>query len=178
MRVGLDVDEVIAQLHYAWISAHNKRHGSTYNLQSLPKWDDYSSPTMIALLTPKLYNDVLPYPGTKAAVDTIRRMGHEVFFVSNCGPNHEGAYAKEDWLRRWGYLDEPAGLQSGHLIPGKDKRSAPVDVLVDDYLNNVESFRGWSVLQNRVHNLTLNTNKQRITHLSDFVEMLWQRRVA
>jgi 5'(3')-deoxyribonucleotidase len=96
--------------------------------------------------------------------------------VTSCGQNAETAFAKEAWLRQWGYLDAPMGLASGHIIPGKDKRFAPVDVLVDDYLNNVESFSGWSVLQNRVHNISLKTNKQRITHLSDFAEMLWRRR--
>jgi Uncharacterized protein conserved in bacteria len=178
MRVGLDVDELVAQLHQAWLDSHNRRHGSTYTLQSLPNWDDYSSPSMYALLVPSIYERVLPYPGTKSAVESIRRQGHEVIFVTSCGNSTEMALAKEAWLRRWGYLDEVEGLMSGHIIATSDKRNASVDVLVDDNMDNVTSFRGWSVLQNRIHNLLLTTNKQRITHLSDFVEMLWQRRVA
>jgi 5'(3')-deoxyribonucleotidase len=177
VRVGLDVDEVVAQLHLAWSTAYNETHG-TRHTGEFKTWDEASTPEWYALLVPSLYDKVLPYPGTRPAVESIRMQGHEVFFVTSCGANNETAFAKEKWLRAWGFLRENEGLMSGHMIATQDKRHAPVDVLVDDHIKNVDSFLGWSVLQTRSHNRNITTNKSRIDHLADFVEMLWQRRVA
>lgn len=175
MRVGLDVDEVVAQLHQTWLDRHNRKYGMQLKLEQLTKWDDYGIATMMELLVPDLYDEVIPYPKTQQAVEGLRYLGHEIIYVTSCGVDNVMAPAKEEWLKRYNFLEMGQGLHSGHIIAGHDKRNAPVDVLVDDYLPNVSSFRGWSVLQNRVHNLRLTTNKQRITHLSDFVEILRAR---
>ncbi len=187
MRVGLDVDEVVARLHEAWLDDYNALYNDRMTVDEFTSWDIHKlvklacGEKIFALLTPGLYHRVLPYIGGIGAVSTLRRMGHEVFFVSTCGKkgdDHAQAYAKQAWLLKWGFLTEGQGLHSGHLIPCKDKRNAPVDVLVDDYINNVESFRGWSVLMNRPHNAGIKTNKTRINHLSDLAEILYQQRIA
>ena len=176
MRVGLDVDEVVAALHAVWLADYNAAHGTDY--QHFTHWDMASTPEWYALLVPEIYDRVLPYPGAVEAVNQMRRLGHSIHYVTSSGKNNEHAVDKLRWLRRYGFLQPHEGWSNGHFIPGSDKTNAPVDVLIDDHIKNVESFNGWSILFNRPHNYNEKTTKLRVDSLWQFVGLLYEQRVA
>ena len=176
MIIGVDVDEVIAQLHVAWIDAYN--HGECTNVpqSAFDTWHiENKLPNIFAYLTPEIYDHVVPYLGTVDTVRTLQSIGHTIRFVSACGEHNEFAPAKLAWLRRWGFVrpDQPDSM----LLAGRDKRHAPVDVLIDDHIRNVESFvgangRGQAVLITRNHNRTLPTSVPRVDGLGDAYHLL------
>jgi 5'-nucleotidase len=179
LRVGLDIDDVVADLLDAWIKEYNRLYDDTKTTDDLDRWniDECVKPEcgkrIYDLVTPSLYLKVIPFYNVMSVVDNIRAMGHEVIYVTHCINGTEAA--KLNWLHRWYLLPKEQGYHSGNLISTHDKRHAPVDVLVDDNVKHVENFLGWSVLMNRSHNKSATTNKQRINHLSEFADLLRQR---
>lgn len=175
MRVGIDVDEVVAQLHHAWIGEINAMLGYSLTLADFDTWEIQTkvepihADLIFKLLTPEMYARILPYPGSLEAVRKLRAHGHSIHWVTSSGPNNENALAKQGWLRRFGYMIEGESWESGHFVPGTDKSNAPVDVLVDDHLKNIETFRGWGILHNRPHNLKLRSKNQRVNSLWEVV---------
>lgn len=176
MIIGVDVDEVIAKLHEAWIDAYNLGEGTSVPLSAFDTWHIESKfPTIFDYLTPELYDHVQPYLGTRDTVRTLQAIGHTIIFVSACGKHNEFAPAKLRWLRRWAFIRP--GQPDSMLLAGRDKRHAPVDVLVDDHIKNVESFvgarrDGSAILVTRNHNRTLPTEAPRIPGLGEIYYLL------
>ena len=140
----------------------------TWEIQTKVKCGD----AIFDMLTPEMYSRITPYPGALGAVEYLRSQEHSIHFVTSCGPNNETAEAKEFWLYRHDFLKLDEAKYNGHFIPTQDKSSAPVHVLIDDHLKNVESFHGMGVLLNRRHNARLKTTFPRVNDLWEFVRML------
>lgn len=162
--IGLDVDEVLAQLHDPWIAWGNREFGTQH--RHFLDWNDpveWWGKACYQFLTPGIYDDdiVKPFDGARAAVDALRELGHEMRFVTSCSPGSESA--KFQWLVRHGFL-----LETDEFIPGKDKSKAHCHVLVDDGYHNVSSFQGWGVLVTRPHN-ELEPWQHRINHVKDLL---------
>lgn len=176
LRIGIDVDEVVAQLHQPWLDRYNQDFNDTLTPDDMPDWDidrlvkPECGATIFKYLTPDLYDSdaVKPYPGTLQAVTDILAMGHAVVFVSHCGANNETAYAKGKWLCRNGFTGEGTTF-----LPGPDKSNAPCDILIDDAIHNVKSFlTGWPILHTRPHNKRYQWLGKRIRHLDDILPHL------
>jgi 5'(3')-deoxyribonucleotidase len=163
--IGIDVDEVLAELHAPWVAWGNKTFGTSKSVGDFDHWDapikwwgeEYSK-----FLTPDIYEQdvVKPYDGALAAVEMIREMGHGVCFVTSCSPGSESA--KFQWLVRHGFAKD-----SDEFIPGRDKSHAPCHILVDDGYHNVSTFKGWAILLNRPHNARDLWFGARINHLAE-----------
>jgi 5'-nucleotidase len=175
MRVGLDVDEVLLRLHELWISLYNEDYDDSLTVDDIVHWDIHEivkpecGIKIFNYLQPWMYEKDLiqPYPLARMAVGQIRQHGHSIAFVTSCGPNNEMAESKEAYLRRHGFM------KRGDLfIPGSDKSNAPVDVLVDDHIKNVETFNGPAVLVNRPHNIRFETQRLRVDSLAEFAARL------
>ena len=177
MRViGIDLDEVCAQLHRpwnAWINQHFNVHRDI--TAGFTDWDE---PTRLfgkevyAFLTPSVYSmDIVkPVPWACAAVDKIREHGYEVKIVSSC--LNDTYEAKVEWAHRWGFIDSP-----WDFIPMTDKSNAPVDMLVDDHIVNCQKFVDAApgrvaVLINQPHNRHEKWPYLRADHLSDVAALL------
>jgi 5'(3')-deoxyribonucleotidase len=174
LRIGIDVDEVCAQLHRTWIEDYNQEYQDNLTMRAVDCWDFYlktkAGKGMMDLLTPEMYDRVKPYPGAAEAVTQLRRLGHEVVYVSSCV--NGTAEAKEKWLERHGFFEARDGFHAMN-----DKTWAPCDVLIDDHLENVRSFRGWGVLHNRGHNVHLRTWHHRVNSLFEFADLLGRDRM-
>lgn len=178
MRIGLDVDEVLLRLHEAWLRLYNEDYHDSMTVEDIVHWDIHElvkpecGRKIFNYLTPSLYalDIVKPYPEALPAVEKIRALGHDIAFVTSCGPNNEDAEAKEDYLVRHGFLKV-----GDRFIPGRDKSRAPVDILVDDHIKNVESFTGpAAVLVTRPHNIRFTTRVPRVESLAEFADSLWR----
>lgn len=174
--IGIDLDEVCAQLHRPWNAWINQRFGVRRDI--LAGFTDWDEPTRLfgnevyTFLTPSIYHmDIVrPVPFACAAVEKIREHGYEVKIVSSC--LNDTYEAKVEWAHRWGFIDTPSDF-----IPMSDKSNAPVDMLVDDHIVNCQKFMGAAegrvaVLINQPHNRNERWPYLRADHLSDVAALL------
>lgn len=156
LTIGIDVDEVLAQLHAPWIKWGNARFGTDYT--EFTHWDaptDWWGKEAYEFLTPEIYREdwstgvraiVKPDPGGYAMVRTLRTLGYRIAFVSSCTPN--SAHAKVSWLSYWRFMRPEDSFSEM-----SDKSQAPCDILVDDGVHNCLAFgKHRSIIVSRPHN--------------------------
>jgi 5'-nucleotidase len=170
LRIGIDVDEVVASLHQPWIEAYNRTYNDRMTVEDITDWDiqhlvkPECGSKIFDLLGPHMYEQdlVQPIPGANLTIKALRRLGHRISYVTSCTAGT--MQAKIGWLFRHGFLVADTDV----FLPGKDKSNAPVDVLIDDGWHNVQSFNGPAILVNRPHNRSA-LYLARISHLVDFI---------
>lgn len=177
-RLGLDIDEVLADLHPAWLDVYNLKYQDTMRPEQFTHWDIHTlvkpecGRDIFNLLTPELYDAVQPVPGAALVLEVIRDYGIPLSFVTACGRGNRLASAKLAWLKRHGFYSEGDGF-----FATRDKTTAPVDVLVDDHVYNVEQFHLSSegrigILMERHHNANEQWVGLRVTHVAGLIPLV------
>jgi 5'(3')-deoxyribonucleotidase len=148
--IGVDVDEVVAELHAPWVRWCNEVYGT--NIVNFHRWEIHEEYPEIGMdvykfIRPWIYEGttVKPIRGALEAVEKIRAKGHDIAYVTSCLNDTE--VAKNRWLERNGFLQ-----RGDAYIPARDKSDVPVDILVDDAVHNVDAFEGLAILVHRCHN--------------------------
>jgi len=147
LLVGLDVDDVLLNLVDRWLEEYNEQYDDNLFRGSVTDWDfsQFVKPgvDIYHLLRPSMYEHIEPLPDAAKFVQGIRDRGHTPVYVTACGngdtpPSLTKAFATAKWeaLIRHGIAKD-----GENLIAGSDKSDAPVDMLVDDRIHNVETFR-------------------------------------
>lgn len=174
LRIGIDVDDVVANLLDAWLARYNLVYDDALTPADIDRWelDQCVSPKcgkrIFQMLTPDIYREVKPFEGAFQACEQLRRLGN-VFFVTTC-PDLGHETAKFEWLVRHGFLAPDEGFR---FIPCRgSKKDVPVDVLIDDKAENVNEFPGWALLVSRPHNRSSKTHRIRIGHLGESLPLL------
>lgn len=159
--------------------------GDSIQLADIAHWDltkvvrpEFASSVYGILNDPDLYDHIQPFPGALEAVELLRRNGHRVVFASSC---IRGSYdAKAECLVRHGFLPDTKFLKD--FYGASDKSLIRADVLVDDGVHNLETFKRWKILVTRPHNAALTVKAphwrvnnlmeaaRKIQHLSRVVE--------
>lgn len=177
MIVGVDVDEVCADLLSEWVRRYNLRYHDTLRPEFIEEWDmskvvkpECGKDIYRILSEPDLYDNILPIPPAKAAVDDIRGLGHRVVFVTSCARGQ--ADQKREWLIRWGFL--PDRNFEPDFIAASDKALIGVDCLIDDNISTVEKFPGDALLVTRSYNRGIPTNRRRIHGLAQAPSALFR----
>lgn len=181
LRIGVDIDDVVADLLSAWLNRYNAENGTAWTPADLTRWEIWEDLSCIKgdifkHLTPSVYDKVLPFDGVAEALKEIEGLGHSVKFVTNCASNDmtknlEMLRAKIDWLSKHGLWRFVAGCGKG--LAWESKNDVDIDWLIDDHIGNLEKFtRGYPVLLTRPHNRNLVWNGKRIKHLRDVLPML------
>lgn len=174
--IGIDMDEVIADLHRPWLEwIKAVLDPSRVVSAGFPTWDEpvesYGH-RVYDFITPTVYhaNIVKPIPGTLEAVRKIRGLGYGIRFVTSClggtGP------AKHEWLYRHGFI-----MDDIEFVPLSDKTHAPCDMLVDDHVINCQKFTSGDPLRLAVlitapHNENERWVGIRARHLSEVASLL------
>ena len=90
MRIGIDVDGVVADHHTPWLRRLAARVGRsvTWTPDDLTQWEFWhdlgvEKDLVVSSFTPDIYNDVLPFEGAAWAMEELRKAGHEVVFVTS-----------------------------------------------------------------------------------------------
>lgn len=149
MRIGIDVDEVVADLHGPWIEWGNRRFGTDYT--HFPYWDaptDWWGKAAYDFLTPHIYDPdgpVLPVKGAQSAIKAVMEDGHKVVFISTCF-SVAVARAKRLWCSRH--------FGGKHSFVSSDRKAEVqgIDLMVDDGIHNLLGFRSRGILIARPHN--------------------------
>jgi 5'(3')-deoxyribonucleotidase len=176
--VGLDVDDVLLDLTTVWLEEYNREYDDSLDKSRLHTWDLYKyvkpecGKRIYGFLSPGLYDRVQPFPGAVEFVQAIRDMGHEPRYITACGDPKKTAkvaafaLAKTQCLHRHGIKE-----RSEILIAKRDKSRAPVDMLIDDRIDNVESFRnGLGVLFTQPWNRSSFLTRAR--HYADCLDLI------
>lgn len=178
MIIGVDVDDVVADLITTWLGRYNRRTGDCLYSEHIRGWDiaAYAKKMSMAdffsiLHEPDLYGDVQPHAGALGMVDTLKSYGHRIVFISSCVGNTAGD--KREWLVHHGFLknrDKHSDFIAAHdkaLVSG-------ADILIDDRVENVERFPNKAILVRRPHNEDLPCFRPRgyLRHIPDLIEFL------
>jgi 5'(3')-deoxyribonucleotidase len=156
MIVGMDVDDVVADLLTEWLRRYNLRSGDNLTPEDIDTWDL----TKVCKGMPQqdfydilhegdLYDHVMPHAGAHRMITEILSMGCRVVYISSCVGLT--AFYKQEWLQRMGFLS--AKNKYRDFVAAHDKSLVTgVDVLFDDRPLNVRQFPKESYLVRRPHN--------------------------
>ncbi|HWI54034.1 MAG TPA: hypothetical protein VNT01_18000 [Symbiobacteriaceae bacterium] len=130
MRIGLDLDGVVANSVPNWIAILNSRFGTNYGPGELP--DTHGTPEMAAFCDEHLIELLLPVrpmAGAAEAVSRLRREGHELVVITARSPSV--SRLTEAWLAYYGIA-----VDRLHFLEGGGKaataRAEGIDLLVED----------------------------------------------
>jgi 5'(3')-deoxyribonucleotidase len=177
LRIGVDCDDVIADLHTPWVNRLNQAHGLFMSPQDMRQWDFYKDWGLTAEdaykeLTPDIYKEVKPVEGALDALKQIQELGHEPVIVTTC--HTFAAYeAKVDWFITHGFFafgSHAVGPWAQYA--SKSDPALKLDWLVDDHIGNLEGFPGYPILVTRSHNRLAQWHGKRVKNLGEVVALL------
>jgi 5'(3')-deoxyribonucleotidase len=182
MRIGIDVDGVIADNHTAWINRVNHEHVTAFTPADLTCWTFWTDlgitkEQLFKHWTPDIYAEVQPYPGALDAIRRILDQGHRITYVTSCMTPEEW-HAKQDWLTRHGFQHDTTHARAvGPCLQWPRTKGAVAEQerllwLVDDSVQNCEEWPNYAVLMTRAHNKNINTNVKRVRSLDEVAELL------
>ena len=109
MVIGVDVDEVVADLLGTWISKYNTAWNDQLLVEQITDWDttlfvkpECGSKIYDILCEPDLYEDVKPIAGALVEIEALRSKGHKVVYATSCVRCMIDQ--KMDWLVRHGFI--------------------------------------------------------------------------
>src|SRR5262245_6191170 len=130
MKIGIDFDSTIARIDKPWLDRLNALRGTAYRPEDWLDWnlsflrpDDRS--IFFSLLTPDLYESVIPYPGASNAIRRIAaEPGVELACVTSNPERESDAFtaAKKEWLRKY------APELSGSIVAARSKSGLGLDI--------------------------------------------------
>lgn len=134
MRLGIDLDGVVADFNRGWMRRYNEEHGAALSVEMVTSWDGLYALTHFEDMRdfwawarnhggPTVFRHLEPYSG---AVDTLRslnRSGHDIVILT----------AKPDWAVHdtfeW-LADQRIPTREVHILD--DKWRVACDVYLDD----------------------------------------------
>ena len=176
--IGLDMDEVLADLHRPWNRWINERFGVNRWIEAgFTDWDEpvrLFGTEVYDFLTPTVYSAdiVKPVAGTVEAVRALRAAGYDIVIVSSC--LNDTFHEKVMWCKRHGFFADDAATA---FLPMSDKSEAPVNILIDDHVGNCRAFQDHSkgrvsILMTKPHNVRERWNGIRADTLGEVAEFL------
>ncbi len=169
--IGVDVDDVVADLLGPWLARYNARFNDSVKLEDVIEWDvtKFVKPEcgqkIFELIDPSVYEEVSPLPGALETVTELRKLGRVVFITAG------NADAKQRWLVKHGFLNgDRASLHD--YVSCTDKALINADVLIDDHVKNIEAFPGHALLVTRFHNAQLSCSRLRLETFEESIEVV------
>ncbi len=133
MRLGIDLDDVLADLIGGLIDLHHAMSGVRLDRELVADWSDFP-PEVHRRMREAGYARLAPIPTARRFLEELKRNGHRVFIITYRNP--EAGPVTRRWLNT-----HFAGLYDGLHCTGGSKveacRALRVDLLVDDSLNQV-----------------------------------------
>jgi 5'-nucleotidase len=130
--VGVDVDEVCADMLTEWVRLYNIAWGDDLAVETIDDWKMTSFVTpecgdnIYKLLEyPNFYDNVQPIAGFPEGVAALREAGADIYYISTCVPN------TADMNMTWLAQHDP-GFTWKKFIAVEDKSLVRLDALIDD----------------------------------------------
>ena len=134
--VILDWDDCLCQCNEYLLSIINEKYGKYYTMRHLTKWGPLGDPILdgrFSLMDGREFHERTPmYPGAKAFIYELKRMGAEVFIMT-------AVSAKQTGMRMERIMKEFPDFKPENVIFGSRKDMVNADFLLDDACQNVMS---------------------------------------
>ncbi len=142
LRLGIDLDGVVADFNRGWIQAYNDRFGAALAPEMVTSWDSPLELTHFPDMTAfwawardhggsSVFRYLQPYPDAIATLRALNREGHDVVVLT----------AKPDWA-----VHDTLEWIADHRIPTREihftevKHRVPCDLYLDDAPEQVEAL--------------------------------------
>ena len=143
MRIGVDIDGVIADSYTVWLQELNRHYGKNitvlkdYEMHLVfdVPWDDMND--FFVRNTEKLLSMPKPVPGAKEGIESLIREGHEVIYVTARTPEEEAVTMR--WLAKYGIPYEHV-LFTGFNSKVNLVKQWGMAAFVEDYLVNARAI--------------------------------------
>lgn len=141
--VGVDLDAVSIDILPTWCAFYNQDYKDSLKPEQVLDWnmadfvkEECGFSVYKYLNDPRLYWKALPVPGALEGIQALRDMGATVLFVTS---SYDGTIEpKIKWLRRFGVIpDEKTDPLSSEVVKIKNKHLLKLDVMIDDYIENL-----------------------------------------
>jgi 5'(3')-deoxyribonucleotidase len=157
LRIGVDVDGVIADLHKEWLRRYNRDFNDDLTSEEITEWaidkfvrpialekNEDGLPHLFAYLADEdLYKYVPPIAKAREGCEYIRRRGHDVVFVSSCVRGQ--ADQKVEWMIRHKFIKPMRGDTLLDFVAASDKSLIAVQALIDDRDKNLRDSRAGTI---------------------------------
>ncbi len=161
LRIGIDLDGVVADFNRGWITAWNARHGTDLDVSQVDGWDCLPRLTGLASMDEfwdwardlgegrSLFRDLRPFDGAIESIRALEAAGHDPVVIT----------AKPRWAvpDTFGWLSD-VGFPTREVHVTDDKWHVDCDVYIDDAPHVLASYvqhrpealilrfvRGWNV---------------------------------
>lgn len=143
MVIAVDVDDVIFDLVPRWVSLYNEVSGDKLDYKKINGWkiSEMVSPENVSVLfdvlkMDNLYDGIPIIENSFEVLRGLREKGHRIIFAT--AGNHP---KKEKALEDHGFLTD-----KNDYVFLRDKGLLRADVLIDDGVHNIISFKGTGVI--------------------------------
>jgi uncharacterized HAD superfamily protein len=134
MRLGIDLDGVVANFTHGWMTFYNREFGSSLLFEDSKRWNDLVDLTHFANIGEfwkwssdldgrSVFYHLEPFPGAVEALLELDEAGHEIIVVTT-----KPEFAVDDtheWI-------EKRGIPAAEIHILEDKWRVPCDVYLDD----------------------------------------------
>lgn len=143
IKLGIDIDSVIADILPPWINFYNTEYGDNLCIDQITEWsiNKFTKPEcglkiFEYLERPDFYEHVKPIEGAIEGIELLREYGFKIYYVSACVPNTMDQ--KVRWMQK--YIKSFDWKQ---LCFSYDKSIIDVDALIDDGPHNLDASPGY-----------------------------------
>lgn len=138
MKIGVDIDNTICNTSESVLRYVNERIGTNLHLEDITEYymekfvpDDYKHLIPQAFHDKEMWKKVELFPAAKYYIDKLVSEGHDIYFVT--ATTFANIDKKSSFIRR----HFPRINVDDRLINIKNKQLLNLNILVDDYLENL-----------------------------------------
>ena len=151
--IGVDVDDVTANLVDAWLHVYNFEYNDCVEQKDIKSWaiNNYvkcGQNIYKYLKEPDLYNIVKPIDDAIIGIEALNAMNFRIVFITASTPEQAGR--KYKWLCDYGLIENRKDY-----IESLDKSLVKTDYLIDDNPENVVSALGQGIIFTKEWNKSL-----------------------
>lgn len=153
IKILIDMDDVLINLHEAWVSELNKAFGRNVNVEDITDWDMtlfFPNLTMQQIFSPlsngNFWHSVKPKEG---AVEFVRRLKNDGYQVYVCTTSYYKTLKEKMDGALFRHFDY---LPWGDVIVTPNKQMINADFLIDDGTHNLVGGKYKKILMDMPHN--------------------------